>query len=131
MIVSKVYPEQEQLAALQAWPSDQAVVMVNIIKFKDLTAGGNESGRDAYTRYMRNVFPLLQKAGGQVVWQGAVGQTVIGDSEGQPDLVLLVEYPRALAFLEMIKSEAYLAIASDRSMALEYGGLLACQPMNG
>ena len=51
--------------------------------------------------------------------------TIIGDSDDQPDMVLVVEYPSAAKFVEMSTSEAYRAIAHDRELSLTYGGLLA------
>ncbi|MEM1323500.1 MAG: hypothetical protein AAGG75_24760 [Bacteroidota bacterium] len=70
MIVNKVHPQQDQVAALMAWP------------------------------------------------------------KGQPDVILLVEYPSVENFLAMANSDAYKVIAHDRSIALEFGGLLACNPLN-
>jgi len=126
MKLDQVTPAPEQIAALLAYPKDQPVVMVNIVKFKASAEGGNESGAEAYARYGQNVQPLLKKAGGKILWQGAVASTVIGDSEGQPDLIFLVEYPSVSNFLEMTGSPEYQKIGRDRTIALEYGGLLAC-----
>lgn len=125
MNLNQVRTTPEQLAALMTYPADTPVVMVNIVKYKARTGKGEETGAEAYARYMRNVAPVLAAAGGKVLWKGAVHATVIGESEGQPDTVLLVEYPSIQHFLGMATSPAYQAVAADRTLALEYGGLLA------
>ena len=129
MKIDQIHPTSEQMAALLSWPRDQAIVMVNIIRFRELTKEGNETGQQAYQRYMKNVTALLQQAGGRVLWKGQTIGTVIGDSQSQPDMIFTVEYPSAKNFLGMVSSEQYRAIAKDRTIALEYGGLIACKSL--
>ena len=125
-LTNQIVPTREQFMKLmKEYPAGEPVVMVNIIKFRGQLADSEESGAAAYARYSRNVFPLLKKVGGQILWAGNVNMTVIGDSEEQPDMVLIVEYPSSAKFIEMSTSEAYRAIAHDRELSLEYGGLLA------
>ena len=93
MNLNQVGTTPEQLAALMTFPADTPVVMVNILKYKARTEQGEESGAEAYARYMKNVAPVLAAAGGKVLWRGAVHTTVIGEVEGQPDTIMLVEYP--------------------------------------
>ena len=111
------------------YPAGQPLVMLNILKFKTRSGQGDESGEAAYNRYGRNVQPVLEKAGAKVIWAGQVNQVVIGDQSQQPDRILLVEYPSKAAFLKMVSSEAYQAVAHDRLIALEYGGLVATETM--
>ena len=127
MNLHQIHPTPEQIAALQKYPPNQAIVMVNILKYKASTPEGL-SGQEVYQRYVNNALPLIQKAGGKLVWQGQVQQTVIGEVEGQPDTIFLVEYPSVQNFLQMAISEDYQKIANDRTIALEYGGLAACTP---
>jgi len=103
--------------------------MTNIIKFKALTSHGNETGKEAYLRYLKNVQPFIAKAEAIIIWQGNVASTVIGDSTDQPDMILIVEYPTVDHFLEMATDPEYQKIAIDRTVALKYGGLLACQSL--
>jgi len=65
----------------------------------------------------------------KLIWKGVVATTVIGDTENEPDMVFLVEYPTVDHFLKMVADPAYQKIANDRTIALEYGGLLACQTL--
>ena len=51
--------------------------------------------------------------------------TVIGDPQDQPHVVMLVEYPSIDNFLEMLANPEYQKCANDRTLALEYGGLIA------
>jgi len=44
-------------------------------------------------------------------------------------MVFLVEYPTVDHFLKMVANPAYQKIANDRTIALEYGGLIACQTL--
>lgn len=129
-LTNQVTPTREQfIDFIKNYPADEPVVMVNILKCKAQSGTGDESGAAAYARYGRNVAPLLKAIGGRVLWTGKVNMTVIGDSEEQPDMVLIVEYPSAAKFVEMSTSEAYRAIAHDRELSLTYGGLLASSTM--
>ena len=125
-LTNQVVPTREQfIQFMKEYPADEPVVMVNILKFRGTVEGGEEPGALAYARYGKNVQPLLEAVGGRVLWTGKVNMTVIGDADDQPDMVLIVEYPSSAKFVEMSTSEAYRAIAHDRELSLEYGGLLA------
>lgn len=125
-LTNHIHPTQEQFKALVAnYPKDQPVVMINILRYKDKTGNGEETGETAYARYGQNVLPFLKKVGGRLLWRGDVNATVIGDTNAQPQVVLLVEYPSIQKFIEMSTDPAYLEIAKDRTLGLEYGGLLA------
>lgn len=91
------------------------VTMLNLLEFKA------EGGRERYAEYGAAVAPLLERAGGRVVFAGDGNPVLLGD--GSWDMVLLVEYPSRSAFLEMIGSEEYLAIAHLRTEALVRGEL--------
>ncbi|MEO1260065.1 MAG: DUF1330 domain-containing protein [Bacteroidota bacterium] len=117
---NQVNPTKEQFKALMQLPLDQPIVMLNILKYKQ---GG---GKEAYQRYTQNVMPFLKKANGRLIWKGQSLHTVIGDTDDQPDLFMLVEYPSIVNFVDMITSPAYQVVAKDRTMSLIYGGLVAC-----
>ena len=108
------------------YPDDTPVVMVNILKFKRITEGGL-SGRERYKRYSINVAPLIKKAGAKILWAGNVRKTVIGDSNSEPDMILIVKYPNKQAFVNMATSPDYQLVKDDRELAIEYGGLLASE----
>ena len=127
MILSnQVNPDIGQLKELQHnLPNDQPIVMVNILKFKKDKVSEGLTGPELYKRYAKNVIPLLEKAGGSVIWRGKVLQSIIGDSEMSPELFMLVRYPSIRHFLDMIYSKEYQEVSNDRSLALVYGGLYA------
>lgn len=91
------------------------VTMLNLLEFKP------NGGRERYGEYGAAVAPLLDRAGGRVVFAGEGNPVLLG--EGSWEMVLLVEYPSRQAFLNMVGSEDYLAIAHLRSEALLRGEL--------
>lgn len=125
-LTNQVTPEREEfLKFIQSYPSNTPLVMVNILKFKEKSGNGDETGEEAYLRYSQNMTGLLTKAGAKIIWMGKVNATVIGDYEDQPDMIALVSYPSKEAFVAMSTSSEYEVIGKDRKIALEYGGLLA------
>ncbi|HEY6731403.1 MAG TPA: DUF1330 domain-containing protein [Solirubrobacterales bacterium] len=112
-------PERPNDAGLAAFSvlSDEpeAVTMLNLLEFSP--AGG----RERYAEYGAAVAPLLEKAGARVVFAGEAGLALLGDTSW--DMVLLVQYPTRGAFLEMIGSDEYQAIAHLRTEALVRGEL--------
>lgn len=125
-LTNHVHPTAEQLKALvNNYPKDTPVVMINIMRYKDKTGNGDETGEMAYARYGQNVLPFLKKVGGRLLWRGDVNATVIGDNAQPPQVMLLVEYPSVQKFIEMTTDPAYLEVAKDRTLGLEFGGLFA------
>ena len=115
---------------IKNYPDNTPVVMLNILKFKEKSGNGDESGQEAYKRYSKNVAPLLEKVGGKVLWAGNVKNTLIGDDQDEADMILIVQYPSKQHFADMATSPEYEVVAVDRKIALQYGGLVACQPLN-
>lgn len=112
-------PEQPNEAGLAAFSERSgepgAVTMLNLLEFVP------EGGRERYAEYGAAVAPLLEKAGGRIVFAGDPGPVLLGERSW--DMVILVEYPSRRAFLEMIGSEDYQAIAHLRTEALVRGEL--------
>jgi uncharacterized protein (DUF1330 family) len=101
--------------------ADGPVLMLNLLDFKP---GG---GRERYGEYGDAVQPLLERAGARVVSAGDGSGALIGPSKW--DLVLMVEYPTRQAFLDMVTSEEYLAIAHLRVESLERAELHPLDPV--
>jgi uncharacterized protein (DUF1330 family) len=99
---------------------DAPVVMLNLLSFKP------DGGRERYGEYGEAVAPLLEKAGGRVVFMGSPAPPLLGDDSW--DMVLLVEYPTRQAFLDMIGSPEYEAIGHLRTEALVKGELHPMDP---
>jgi uncharacterized protein (DUF1330 family) len=112
---------QEGFAAFAARAGDGApVVMLNLLRFRP------DGGQERYVEYGEAVAPLLERAGGRIVYVGRPAQALIGDDSW--DLVALVEYPTRQAFLEMVGSPEYQAIAHLRTEALLRGELHPMDP---
>ncbi|MBN4070394.1 DUF1330 domain-containing protein [Olleya sp. AH-315-F22] len=126
MLTHQVSTTEAQLAELKAYPQNTPLVMLNILKFKEQTST-NETGQEVYERYLKNTMPFVEKSGVKIIWKGQVHNTVIGDSKQQPHVVFLVEYPSVNHFFSLVSNPDYQKIAGDRAIALEYGGLIACQ----
>jgi uncharacterized protein (DUF1330 family) len=99
------------------------LVMLNLLAFKP------DGGRQRYEEYGAAVAPLLEKAGGRIVFVGEPAAALIGDDSW--DLVVLVEYPTRQAFLEMIGSPEYQAVGHLRTEALAKGELHPMDPGEG
>ncbi len=113
-------PNEEGFADLSRRAGEGPVTMLNLLAFRP------DGGRERYLEYGAAVLPLLEKAGARVVFQGPAAPVVLGDRSW--DLVLLVEYPTRAAFLEMIGSPEYAAIAHLRTEALARGELHPLDP---
>jgi uncharacterized protein (DUF1330 family) len=108
-----------ELQELTERAGEGPVVMLNLLDFKP-------DGPERYAEYGAAVQPLLEKAGGRVIFAGGANAPLIGPSKW--DLVLLVAYPTRGAFLEMISSPEYLEIAHLRTEALERSELHPLEP---
>ena len=91
---------------------DGPVVMLNLLALKP------DGGLAKYMEYGEAVAPLLERAGGRPVFTLNGSAPLIGGGDRPWDLVLLVEYPSRAAFLAMIGSPEYEAIAHLRTEAL-------------
>jgi len=127
-----IEPDQRTIEDFLAnFPSDTPVVMLNLLKFNgqaNYRAGQDAepcTGFEAFMRYGLAVTPLIEAAEGEQVWQGRPASMLIGPADSRWDLAVLVRYPSAQAFVDMVKSPEYQAVAFHRTAALEDSRLLA------
>jgi uncharacterized protein (DUF1330 family) len=122
-----IEPSQEALAAFFSSPPLGPVVMLNLLRFRDeadytrspqLAPSSPVSGEEAYRLYAGATMPFLAKAGADVIYQGKSNAFLIGPSDENWDLVLLVRYPDVQAFMGMVTNPDYLAGAGHRTAAL-------------
>jgi uncharacterized protein (DUF1330 family) len=112
---------QEGFAAFAGRAGEGApVVMLNLLAFRP------DGGRERYEEYGAAVAPLLEKAGGRIVFFGEPAAVLLGEDSW--DMVVLVEYPTRQAFLDMIGSSEYQAIGHLRTEALTRGELHPIDP---
>ncbi|HSO97220.1 MAG TPA: DUF1330 domain-containing protein [Acidimicrobiia bacterium] len=123
-----ITPNQDQFAELASAASadDGPVVMLNLLKFKDVATDGG-SGAAAYNRYGGSVTQMVEARGGQVLWSGRVDQVLIGEEVTNGwDAIALVQYPSRQAFLDMVTDDTYLKSHEHREGGLADTVLLAC-----
>jgi uncharacterized protein (DUF1330 family) len=116
-----ILPTGRQLEVLTDHADENPVVMLNLLRYKP------DGGRESYDRYSQGVREPLTRVGGRVLWYGGADSVVIGHEEADAwDAVILVRYPSRRAFLDMIQSPDYLAVAELRTDALVDSRLIAC-----
>ncbi|HEX7609886.1 MAG TPA: DUF1330 domain-containing protein [Solirubrobacteraceae bacterium] len=115
-----VVPTSEQSALLAELPTDEPVVMVNLLRFKQ------PDGATHYARYAREVVPHLEAVGARALYAGSARAFVIGEGT-RPwwDSILVVEYPTPGAFMSMVAGEGYAEVHVHREAALERAELIA------
>ena len=116
---------EANIAALEAFSitNGAPIVMVNLMQVRATAcyedpALNNCSGYEAFARYTQGSSEVRQHAGAELIWSGRALQMPIGSSEKSWDLVALVSYPSAKAYIEMIATKAYAAARAHRRAAL-------------
>ena len=116
---------EANIAAMEAFSitNGAPVVMVNLMQVRATAcyedpALNNCSGYEAFARYTQGSSEVRQHAGAELIWSGRALQMPIGPSEKSWDLVALVRYPSAKAYIEMIATKAYAAARAHRRAAL-------------
>jgi len=126
-------PTQESGAALFARDIPGEVVMLNLLRFREvadysatpeLAPEKPISGREAYERYMQHTAPFLEASGGSLAFVGQGGGYFIGPPEQRWDLVLLVRQKSVADFVQFASNPDYLAGLGHRTAALEDSRLL-------
>ncbi len=115
-----IEPSAEQIAALASSDSDAAIVMLNLLRFRDeaLDPDAGMSGAEAYGLYGQAVAPFLEAAGAKVLSAVHCDQSVIGPAEPEWNMAIIVEYPSRQAFIGMVSDPGYQEIAVHRTAAL-------------
>ncbi|MGI9612536.1 MAG: hypothetical protein ACR2QO_06490 [Acidimicrobiales bacterium] len=101
-----VNPNEASIQALAARPDNDAIIMVNLLKFRP------DGGRDAYARYGAVASGTVRERGGSIAYSAPV---ICGDAWDQ---VTLVRYPRRAAYLDMQSDPAYIGAIPDRTKGL-------------
>ena len=103
------------------------VVMLNLLRHREvadysatpeLDPGTPCSGREAYGRYSEAVLPLLAGLGGGIEMFGPCHGTLIGPEHEERHDIVLARYTSVAAFVGMVTSPEYGAIAGHRLAAL-------------
>jgi uncharacterized protein (DUF1330 family) len=124
-----ITPTQHQVEQLASHPSEEPVVMLNLLRFKDTADGvdAGMTGREAYAIYGEQTAPFLARVGGRVLNAAEAQQTVIGPEALEWDMAIFVEYPSPQNFLAMATDPEYLKVHEHRDAALADSRLIACR----
>ena len=105
---------EDNLAAMEVFAesNDEPIVMVNLMQLRlraehDDPALNDCSGLEAFARYTSGSADVRKEVGAELVWSGKAIQMPIGPSEKTWDMVALVRYPNARAYLNMKATKAY------------------------
>jgi hypothetical protein len=115
-----VNPSPASIAALAARPDDDAILMVNLLRYAP------DGGREAYGRYGKVAYGTVTARGGRIAYTAAV----LGDDPAW-DTVTLVRYPRRAAYLDMQRDPAYVSAIADRTRGLAARLLYPFHPAGG
>lgn len=117
---SAVNPSDASVEAFHLRPDDDAIIMVNLLKFAP------DDGRAAYARYGAVAGQTVKARGGGAAYSGVV----LGPDPAW-DTVILVRYPRRAAYLDMQSDPAYVGAIPDRTAGLAARLLHPFHPRDG
>lgn len=124
-------PTRESLAQLKSLPQDKPITMLNLLRYREQADYPAEvdqapcTGQEAYKRYLKSADEHVAAVGGEVLWMGQPQANIIAPPDEHWDAILLVRYPSAAAFSEMLRSPDYQAAAIHRTAALDDSRLIA------
>ena len=108
------------LDAMRLLDPKESVVMLNLLKFRDVALEGygvdGMSGSQAFRRYGELNDAEDVKFGSEPIWMGLAKNTVIGDEDW--DLAILVRYPSRQHFIDKLDNARYREISKVREAAL-------------
>ncbi len=111
----------EQLGRLLAGPEDEAVFIVDLLRFAD---GSNE----AYLPYQQALALAVEAQQGSLVWRGAYYLFVLGEASPSFDEMVVTHYPNRAAYLSVLADAAVVAASDSRVHGLALHWIYACGP---
>ena len=119
--MSQIAPRPEQFQELMKGPADTPVVMLNLLRFKEMADAPDEgvSGQAAYQRYGAQMIQWVTSQGGRLIWSGRFDSLVIGDTDEHFDMVALVEYPSRAEFRRIAGDPRVAEYSVHRTAGLE------------
>ena len=109
--------------ALAKVPPSSPLTLVNLLRFKPsatYAAGvaASGAGAEAYRRYLQELLPSVERAGGRVIYFGEVAATLFAPAHERWDAVLMIEYPSVEHFMRLLLDPQYVASVPHREAAL-------------
>ena len=77
-------------------------------------------GATSFAQYARGVLPLIAESGGTIVTRLFPRETVVGDSERQPDLIAVIQFQSEHQLRDFITSPQYLQHVPNRDRAFAW-----------
>jgi uncharacterized protein (DUF1330 family) len=115
-----VEANEAALDAMRLLDPNESVVMLNLLKFRDVALEGygvdGMSGSQAFRRYGELNDAEDVKFGSEPIWMGLAKNTIIGDEDW--DLAILVRYPSRQHFIDKLDNAKYREISKVREAAL-------------
>lgn len=106
----------------------EPVVMLNLLRYKEIIEETGETGKEAYTTYLNAASPFFEKVDAQVLFFGSPKHMLIGPTDEELwDAVIVVKYNSFSDFMGMAKSEGYPTHLRER--ALLDSRLIHCKPI--
>ncbi|MGE0046400.1 MAG: DUF1330 domain-containing protein [Hyphomonadaceae bacterium] len=124
-------PDRETFARFRDLPADEPIQMLNLIKLRERATyedGRNATGAEAYASYARESGPVFSRLGGKQIWIGTPRFMLIGPAEELWDIAFIAEYPRAQAFIDMLRDPVYREAVKHRTAAVADSRLLRLSP---
>ena len=133
-VENALYPTADRIADLAVDSSDQPLVMLNLLKFRERAqyADGRTSelsGRDAYMLYATKMQKLVEREGGRFLFTGEARSLVIGTVADMWDVVALVEYPSSTIFTRIVTSPEVAELGRHRVAGLAGQLLIRVAPV--
>jgi len=126
-----VHPTPEQISDLNEADPSKPIVMLNLIRFAETANPGfgcdGMTGEQAYHLYTERVAALGDKFQGELTWMGTSLGTVIGPTDENWDLVLVVTYESPDVFFAAVSTPEYQAVAPARDAAVADSRLVMMQ----
>lgn len=124
----------DQFRAFRDDPHEGPVAQVNLLKFRDQAAYGDDeaergdgaSGREAYMRYADAFEAMMKDTGGACIFKGAVERFFIGD--GDWDMVWINAFPNRQAFIATLNHPDYKEASRHRDAGLLHQDLVVTRP---
>ena len=123
-----VDPTREQFNAFKDLPRDEPILMLNLIRYRDIADYGDGStdvtGAEAYRRYGEESGPIFARLGGSIIWRGKPQVVLTGPLDEQWDAAFIARYPDAHAFLAMVTDPDYQVAVKHRTAAVATSRLI-------
>lgn len=115
-----IEPSADQIAALASSGIEGPIAMLNLLRFREqaIEPDSGMTGAEAYGLYGQSVAPFLEAAGAKVLSAVNCDTSVIGPSQPEWHMAIIVEYPSREAFIGMVSDPGYQEVSVHRTAAL-------------